>query len=64
MAEDNEDDIYVTLMMDEVSIRQHTQFLPHENRHSGYITYPLQSENEEPRIAKDSLVFMVTQRQN
>lgn len=48
----------VSISMDEMSIYQQVQFLPSENRHSGYATYGFDTNGEQKHATK-AIVFMV-----
>lgn len=52
-------ELLTTLAFDEMSIRQHVQWLEHEKRFSGLITYGIRDVHEEIPVAKHALVFML-----
>lgn len=49
----------VCICMDEMSIRQQIQYIPSEDRHTGFVTYGLCEENGDMKHATKALVFMV-----
>lgn len=51
--------IYVALAFDEMSIRQHVQWLHHKKQFSGFVNFGTANEDQPLPIATDAIVIML-----